>query len=61
MNCLRNQRSPTFPGINFGSAVNDLRSKDLRLCVSEKEGGFVVLDSGRYVDKGLGSHDQKLY
>lgn len=40
--CLNHQAQAK---VSFGPIIQQLRSKQLRLCVSEKQGGFVVVAS----------------
>lgn len=51
IDCLENLRGQAHQKFSFGSTVHELRTKGLRLCVSDKEGGFVVLDSEKYEQK----------
>lgn len=49
--CIASQRSSATAGMSFRSTIQELINKDLNLCVSDKEGGFVVLDSDTYKEK----------
>lgn len=51
IDCLANLRSPVHQNISFGPTVRESPVKDLKLCLSDKEGGFIVLDSGKYAEK----------
>lgn len=51
VDCLISHRKQEIPRTSFQSTIQELREKDLKLCISDKEGGFVVLGSGAYGGK----------
>ena len=51
IDCIASQRSSAKVNRSFGTTIHELISKELKLCVSDMEGGFVVLDSDAYEEK----------
>lgn len=52
---IASQKSSATAGMSFRSTVKELINKGLNLCVSDKEGIFVVLDSDAYNERPFAS------